>query len=48
MNIKTWYDKQTEEVKYEFDERAGIMEHDGGIFRAEAERITYEQLTKGA
>jgi hypothetical protein len=36
--IAEWLDKLPEDLRYEFEERAGIMEFDGGSSRHEAER----------
>ena len=36
--IAEWLDKLPEDLRYEFEERAGIMEFDGGSSRHEAEQ----------
>lgn len=34
-----------EDLRYEFEERAGILEHEGGMHRATAEPEAYKQIT---
>jgi hypothetical protein len=34
-------------LRYQFEERAGIAEYDGGMGRADAERTAYEEIARG-
>jgi hypothetical protein len=40
-------DKETGEDREAFEERAAIMEHDGGLSRKEAEKEAMKQQQKG-
>jgi hypothetical protein len=34
------------DVQHRFDERAGICEYDGGVSRADAERMAFEEVSR--
>lgn len=40
-------DRRTD-LRYQFEERAGILQYDGGLSRADAEREAYTGLAEGA
>jgi hypothetical protein len=37
---------KSEDIREAFDERAAIMEYDGGFSRCEAERVAWESVSK--
>ena len=41
--MKQWYYRLDDERRYQFDERCGIREFQGGMTRELAERLTYRE-----
>lgn len=46
IEIRVWLERQTPAMVERFNERAAIMEHDGGLSRDEAEQAAFEEMRK--
>lgn len=40
------HEDRRDDLRYRFEERAGICEYDGGMGRSDAERVAYEELVR--